>query len=240
MRGRSHLIIGTLSAVELSLILGVSITPLSLVFSALFSILPDVDEPNSKAMDYIISKKFTEKLYNTLVVLSALIVFYIYTRTGNSLFLGILSSILVVNLLKKKISCIFFRSIFVSISLMLLSTTLYLYKIDLSIVIFTFIISIFPLLKHRGWTHSLTMVLVFYLLLGFMDKVFGTNFSLFCVFSYLIHLLGDIITKRGIPLLYPFIKRNFSIGTLKVGSLFCNLIEYFFIFILFILILISL
>ena len=64
------------------------------------------------------------------------------------------------------------------------------------------------------------------------------NLAVIGCFAYSTHLVCDIITKRGIPLFYPFSKKYYSIGNLKVGYFKCNFIETVIIVILSIAILI--
>ena len=47
MKSKSHLIIGTLSSLELSLAMGLNLTPITLSVAAFLSVAPDIDEANS-------------------------------------------------------------------------------------------------------------------------------------------------------------------------------------------------
>lgn len=81
---------------------------------------------------------------------------------------------------------------------------------------------------HRdGITHSLTGMLCFLGVFGFL----ATNYKfkeLIIPFAigYGAHLLGDMFTNRGIALLFPFKKKKFKMPlTYAVGSWWGNLIE---------------
>lgn len=94
---------------------------------------------------------------------------------------------------------------------------------------------------HRGMTHAPIFVLGLSALLGFLVMKltgFTQAISLFFVlglFAGMVsHLLMDMLTKSGIPLLYPFSKKDFSIAPFKTGgigeyiaSLACILIIFF-------------
>jgi inner membrane protein len=68
-----------------------------------------------------------------------------------------------------------------------------------------------PLLDHRNITHSILGVIIigtgFYFLLRLFPDYWGINthivFIIFII-SYLLHLLADMFTTEGIPLLFPY------------------------------------
>lgn len=61
-------------------------------------------------------------------------------------------------------------------------------------------------LSHRGLTHTA----LFALLVGILAFVFAPPLVAFAIVGgYASHLLGDAITRRGIPLWWPFSKRTF-------------------------------
>jgi inner membrane protein len=78
--------------------------------------------------------------------------------------------------------------------------------------------------KHRTFTHSLIGLLIF--ILPFINS----NYFIPVIIGYISHLLSDMFTKNGIPLLYPiktmdkkhYLKTN--IGFIKTGGKFENII----------------
>lgn len=62
---------------------------------------------------------------------------------------------------------------------------------------------------HRTITHSLVCWLGLFCVVTFIERMFssGYSFTLVFSFSYFSHLLFDMMTKQGVPLLYPF-RRN--------------------------------
>jgi inner membrane protein len=62
---------------------------------------------------------------------------------------------------------------------------------------------------HRTITHSLAFYLIFGALVAFIERIFSNEqtITLIFFFAYLSHLIFDMMTKQGVPLLYPF-KRN--------------------------------
>jgi inner membrane protein len=62
---------------------------------------------------------------------------------------------------------------------------------------------------HRTITHSLLAYTILGLSVAFIEKIFFNelNVTLVFIFSYLSHLIYDMMTKAGVPLYYPF-RRN--------------------------------
>ncbi len=237
MRSKSHLIIGTLAATEISVIFGIPITPLGILSSAFFSTAPDIDEANSNVLNKFISKNSTKKIYKILLYFLLILFFYLFIKTNDNLYFGFLVSVFLLNLIQKKLTENFIRSIVISSAFAFLALTMMLYNINFGIIALTIFLAIFPLLKHRGFTHSISMLVMIYVLLRYIE--FTTSFkniSIVGTVSYSSHLLCDMITKRGIPLLYPISNKYYSIGKLKVGSFWGNFIEMVLIILLLIIV----
>lgn len=82
--------------------------------------------------------------------------------------------------------------------------------------------------SHRdGITHSITGLLCFAGVFGVLAVT--NNFSGLIIpfaIGYGTHLISDMFTKRGVPLLYPFKNKKFKMPiTFTVGSAFGNLME---------------
>lgn len=67
---------------------------------------------------------------------------------------------------------------------------------------------------HRGITHSLLAVIGCLLCLRFIGKA---NFATAVMVGYLSHLLCDSLTKRGVPLLWPW-RRPFGFRFMQTGG----------------------
>ncbi|TCJ98270.1 UNVERIFIED_ORG: LexA-binding, inner membrane-associated putative hydrolase [Anoxybacillus amylolyticus] len=84
---------------------------------------------------------------------------------------------------------------------------------------------------HRGWTHSLSFVLGFGVLLyigtfalspilqDFSLKQVILFFAKGWIIGMVSHLFLDMMTKGGVPLLHPFSKKRISLSPIKTGSL---------------------
>ena len=78
------------------------------------------------------------------------------------------------------------------------------------------------LFGHRGFFHSLIFIgLLFLLLKHIFDTKNISQYSViyigFCC-GCLLHLVCDMMTKGGVPLLYPFSKFKFHLTEMKSGS----------------------
>jgi inner membrane protein len=81
---------------------------------------------------------------------------------------------------------------------------------------------------HRdGITHSLTGLLCFAGVLGFVANTYNFKEVIFpFIIGYGMHLLCDMLTSKGVPLFYPFNKKKYKFPvTFTVGSWWGNLIE---------------
>ncbi len=72
-------------------------------------------------------------------------------------------------------------------------------------------------LKHRGIMHSLTMPLLIYLV---YFALMGNNLILPFIVGYASHLLLDVLTPMGVPLIMPITNKHFRIASgIKTASL---------------------
>ena len=69
---------------------------------------------------------------------------------------------------------------------------------------------IIALSSHRnGLTHSLTGLILFALIVGYVGDKYGiSNVVFYFVLGYGMHLLCDMLTNRGVSLFYPFKKKK--------------------------------
>ncbi len=87
------------------------------------------------------------------------------------------------------------------------------------------------LFAHRGFFHSLFALLIFTIILYFVNYLLAIAF-----FSgYFLHLLLDSFTKQGIYLFYPFSTKK-SKGRIKVGSILENILFFVVLFVIIVLI----
>ncbi|WP_390217574.1 metal-dependent hydrolase [Halobacillus seohaensis] len=88
-----------------------------------------------------------------------------------------------------------------------------------------FVMLTLPLLimvrSHRKMTHSIFFIGVLFIYHLIITNFFAIPYYFFIGFitGVFSHLVGDLITKRGIPIFYPFYKRHFRfLFTFRTGS----------------------
>ncbi len=81
---------------------------------------------------------------------------------------------------------------------------------------------------HRtGFTHSIFGLIMFNITIRFLSNLYNfIDINLFFTIGFLLHLLGDMCTKRGIPLFYPLSnKKHRMFITYSSGKSLGNFIE---------------
>lgn len=234
MRGRTHCAIGIITSIQLSLILSKPIIPTTVITSAVFSTLPDLDKSNSIISGLILRKNFSKFIYKVILFLLNISIFILSLKISSSFFIGSVITFLTIIFLEKKITHYNMRKALISGTLLLLSLVLFLANINFSYIIPFLLFSIFPWLKHRNFSHSILMVIIVYLIMKPISNILDYNFLAFLSsFMYLLHIICDMFTRRGVAIFYPFSKKMFSLGYIKVGGKFSNIIENIIVFILF-------
>ncbi|WP_050615617.1 metal-dependent hydrolase [Bacillus testis] len=75
-----------------------------------------------------------------------------------------------------------------------------------------------PLIKglfgHRGLTHTLLFCVLFF----FLYSRFPSSVLLGLSVGYTLHVLEDMCSKQGVPLLYPFHKRKIRLNLYRTGK----------------------
>ncbi|PKR76964.1 metal-dependent hydrolase [Halalkalibacillus sediminis] len=74
---------------------------------------------------------------------------------------------------------------------------------------------------HRTWTHSLAFIGILIIYLGLMEAWVTVPFYLQVglILGVASHIFGDFITKRGVPLFYPILRKSFRfLVTFRTGS----------------------
>ena len=85
---------------------------------------------------------------------------------------------------------------------------------------------------HRFLLHNFLSTIVYSLIVAGMCLRLHENWliiGLFSFSSYLLHLILDSLTKRGVGFLYPFNKRLYGLKITKTGSLLDKILYYLFV-----------
>ena len=234
MRGKTHCTIGVLSVIQASLLFNIPISIFNLILSAFFSILPDLDESHSIISDMFLKKDVSKFLLKATIYLINIIIFFVSIKINDNFYLSSIITFVAIIIIESKLSHTFLRKVFLSLIFILLAICLYLVNIKIYFSIFCLMLSTFPWLKHRSFSHSIFATVVMYFLLKQIQLITNiSNLAFLGTVSYSSHIfLGDLFTKSGIPLLYPISDKKFSLGFFKVGSFFSNILEILFILLL--------
>lgn len=232
MKGKTHGTIGLLTSIEVSLLSSQTINPLNLLVALIFSLLPDIDEPDSLISKYIISRQITKNLHRIILYAGNLLGFYlVYSFTHKLSFIFIFCMISTF-ILEKLVNQKRIRRISLSFMLILTSAIFYYYNFGWFFIAIPLILSPIPWLGHRNITHSITSVIILYYLLTFTEM--PSTIIIHAVAGYSSHLIGDFLTKQGIPLFYPFSKKRYGLRIMSTGSKMGNFVELLIIVLVFI------
>lgn len=234
MRGKTHCTIGILAAIQASILFKIPINALNIFVSAIFSILPDLDESSSIVSNFFLKKNISKFIYKILIYAINIVIFFISISINDSFYLSAIITFLSIIIIESKLTHNVLRKIFLSLIFILLAGCLYLIKAQIYLILFILILSIFPWLKHRSFSHSIFSIGVIYFILNQIELLYNiSHLSFFGTLGYSSHiLLGDLFTKQGVPLFYPISDKKISLGFLRVGGFISNLLEILFILVL--------
>lgn len=234
MRGKTHCTIGVLSVIQASLIFNIPITIFNLIMSAFFAILPDLDESHSIISDMLLKKNVSKFLLKAIIYIINILIFFVSLKLNNNFYISSIITFISIIIIESKLTHTFLRKVFLSLIFILLAVCLYLVKVKIYFSIFCLMLSTFPWLKHRSFSHSIFATVIIYFLLKQIELITNIyNLAFLGTISYASHIfLGDLFTKSGIPLLYPISDKKFSLGFFKVGSFMSNILEILFIILL--------
>ena len=234
MRGKTHCTIGILSTIQACILFKIPISIFNLVLAAVFSILPDLDESNSTISNVFLKQDASKLILKIVIYIINFTIFFVSLKINNNFFLSSIVTFIAIMVLESKLNHTLLRKILLSLTLILLSLCLFFIKVKIYFVIFFLMLSSFPWLKHRSFSHSIFALIVIYFLLKQIEIIYSiSNLSFFGTIGYASHLfLGDLFTKSGIPLFYPISNKKYSLGGFRVGSFFNNALEILIVIIL--------
>lgn len=233
MRGKTHCAVGIIAGIQLSVVLSQPITLASILTSAIFSTLPDLDKSNSIIASTILKKNVSKFLYKLILFSLNVFIFLISIKISSSFFISAIITFISIIFLEKKLTHYNMRKALITLTLLILALVLFISKADISIIVPILLFSIFPWLKHRNFSHSFLMVLIIYIIMNPLGKFLYYNIlGLMASSMYLLHIICDMFTMQGVAILYPFSKKMVSLGYIRVGGKFSNIIENILVFIL--------
>lgn len=227
MMGKSHLIIST--GVTLS-VLGMADEKITLpvaAVTAVSALLPDIDEPNALLVSRAIPTILLRYLQVALVGLGGFLYFFGQAFAPWNTVLAVLVAM---------VSLMPTRSLR-NIVMVLIGAGLIFFGqqwVPWNIVIGSLLV-ICALLPHRGLTHTLYGVVGWTVLLYFASAGYGHTLWLAGGLSYLLHLLADSVTNRGIRPIPPLAWR-LRINLMSTGTWTGSIVEGGFVLLTFVLV----
>ncbi|TYQ16988.1 UNVERIFIED_CONTAM: inner membrane protein [Acetivibrio alkalicellulosi] len=232
MKGSTHALIGLAAASSFPI--DSSITGpeklLPFVFAYTGALICDIDTGTSKVSNMLnpIKQKYVITIVNVLFLLSC-ILGAIYLKDSKYMYLFISLMVLGglnLNNISSKVFSIVKKVAIIAISVgLVLSGVIYTQPPVILIGLFLLAMVFSP---HRGYSHSLVAVVVAFFILKYAFSFYNLfDYSLYFCIGMLSHILADMFTQRGVPLLFPIQKKYSFPITFKTGSsfeiVFCGL-----------------
>lgn len=220
MMGKSHLVISTGVTLSVLGIIDEKITLPVIAITAVSALLPDIDEPNSLLVSRAIPTSLLRVLQIALIGLGIFLYFsgqaYAPWNTALAVLVGIVS-LMPTRSLRNVVM------ILIGVGLILFGQP----YIPWNYVVGALLI-ICALLPHRGLTHTLYGVFGWTALLYFSTIGYGQTIWIAGGLSYLLHLLADSLTNRGIRPIPP-LKWRFKLNLMSTGTWKGSIVENAFI-----------
>lgn len=223
MKGITHSYIGALTYLNYSFISQNPLNPIDFSYCIAFSILPDVDLTSSKI--YNVISKIPDFLLK--IIFSFFYVIIVATFRYNVIIKNFHFSYPTVIFIFLALTALFFKlnsyrpailKVMINILSFLIISLLYTINI-LHIIPIIAYLNLIIWTKHRTLSHSLLSIIIIFLIIN-LNSLFFNNFEAFniilslCYASHII--LGDIYTKKGVALFYPFSKKYISLPINKL------------------------
>ncbi|MCM3785751.1 metal-dependent hydrolase [Neobacillus mesonae] len=225
MMGRTHIIVGTGISLSLLHLGGVSLTVPAVAVALVSSVLPDIDEPNSLLVTRVLPNWLLRLVQIALIIAAAIGAFYGMERYPWNLILAVLIAIVSFMPSRSLRQWVMF---FIGLGLIVYGGSFHPWNLLVgSLLILT------TLVPHRGLTHTLYGVGVWTFLLYGTTQAYGDSVWMAGGLSYLLHLIADSLTNRGIKPLPP-LKWKIKFKLMSTGTKQGAWVEIFFIGVTFI------
>ncbi|WP_337035140.1 metal-dependent hydrolase [Paenibacillus illinoisensis] len=221
MMGRSHLIISTGLSLSAVSIFDVALSLPMMAIAVVSSLLPDIDEPNSLLLSKTLPKRFIQGIQITGLLIAALI-FLLQPMEAlwNNIIVGatLLVSVRPIGSLRNILIIVIGGLLFWAAPS---ENGIWFYVIGATLIVCA-------LAPHRGITHSAYGLLGWTAILYFATFGYGDEIWIVGSLSYLLHLIADSITNRGIRPLPPF-QFRIRLRLMSTGTFKGHLVEQGFI-----------
>jgi len=235
MLGRTHMALGMVTSLLVSTFLGNSyfhgeIDSTTIVIIIIAALLPDLDMGTSSLAKRfgILKVNHIRKIWlGILIILATVTVIYL---KNTRVFYGILFILLLGALFSKDFAQKGYYMLrnFVQgmVGIGFIVAACYYRQWPLAgvgVILISLLLS-----KHRGLSHSLLFLVITFIIVRSISDFYGyRDYSVFFGISMLSHILGDMFTKMGVELFYPFSKKRIKFPyTIKTGGKLENIIFF--------------
>lgn len=224
MKSPTHITIGALTYANYLMLTGKNFNILDIPICLAFSVLPDIDTQHSKISSNLRNIPMKLILYTLFIIFALIICYFSLVKQilPKYFVLFIPVMILFLKLFSK-------NKILKKISLSLFFIALYIASYKYTLIGNTknilLLFAIVPFFTHRGFSHSILSIFLISTILYPIYKIPQTrSYYIVMILAYLSHILmGDIFTKKGVPLLYPFSKKYYSLNIFTNSKIYNNL-----------------
>lgn len=235
MLGRTHMALGIMTSLFASTFLGNSyfhgeVDSITIVVIIIAALLPDLDMGTSSLAGKfgILKAHHIRKIWlGVLIILATVTVIYL---KNTAIFYGILFILLLGALFSKDFAQkgYYLLRNFVQgmVGIGFIAAACYYSQLPLAGVGVVLILLL--LSKHRGLSHSLLFIIITIIIVRSISIFYDyRDYSLFFGISMLSHILGDMFTKMGVMLFYPFSQKRIKFPyTIKTGGKLENIIFF--------------
>ncbi|QGQ98149.1 metal-dependent hydrolase [Paenibacillus psychroresistens] len=227
MMGKTHLIISTGITLSVVSLADEKITLPIVAITAISALLPDIDEPNALLLSRTLPTRILRLLQLALFCLGVLLYFFVQAiapwNTVLAVLVGVVS-FMPTRSLRKLVM------VLIGVGLIIFGDTFTPWN-----YIIGSLLIICAVLPHRGLTHTLYGVIGWSGLLYFSTSGYESTLWIAGGLSYLLHLLADSLTNRGIRPLPPF-KWRLKLNLMSTGTWMGSIVEGGFILLTFVLV----
>lgn len=218
MMGRTHLIVSTGITLSVLHLADQHISAPDVAAAAISSLLPDIDEPNSLLYQRTLSNRFIQTVKILLVISGIFLLSVAPSPVHCAIATGLIAGSFISNRLLRKL-CVSTAGVLLLFFGQSFEPWNYIAGVLLTLI---------PLLSHRGMTHTLYGVILWTGILYAATHSFDELIWIAGGISYTIHLLCDALTNTGIRPLPPF-KWRLKLSIMTTGRLGGKFIESIFV-----------
>ncbi|MCC5910717.1 MAG: metal-dependent hydrolase [Clostridiaceae bacterium] len=235
MLARTHIALGVLFAIGLTFLFGMTyfdggLDLIAILVVIIGALLPDLDMGTSSLAGKFAVLKVSqiEKIWLITILLLAIVTTIFFRSTP--IFYGIIFMLLLGALFSKEFSNKGYHMLrnFVQgiVGIGFIAAAYYYNQLPLMGIGVVLLLLLFS--KHRGLSHSILFVIITVSIVSSISRFYGAvDYGILFGVSVASHIMGDMFTKAGVLLFYPFSKKRVRfLFTIKTGGKLENIVFF--------------